>query len=786
IHLLSDSYAVIRQHAAGTLWNLAYNNEINQNAIREANGITPLVLLLSDKDSEIRRKATGALWNLADNDRNRHAIHEANGIVPLVRLLSDSDSAIYAAGTLENLAFNNELNQNAIREANGIVLLVSLLSNSYIDTKKQATRTLLSLSYNETNKNSIREANGIEPLICLLSNSDSAIRQDVASTLKNLALNNELNQHTIREKNGISLLVSLLSDSDSVVHPEAAEALWNLALNNQSNKNAIREADGIKSLISLLPNSDLNTKKQATGALLSLSYNELNQNAIREANGIAPLVRLLSDSDSVIRQHAAETLENLACNNEINQNAIREANGIEPLICLLSNSDSVIRQHAAETLKNLACNNEINQNAIREANGITPLVRLLSDKDSEIRQRATGALQCLSINTINKNSIYTAKGITPLVRLLLDNDSITRYCATITLWNLMFDINIDRNAIRNTGGISHLIDLLSDSEPKIRKHAAGILKILSHNNSDNKTAILEGNSLSVLEYLSQFDEDLETQEYAQAILNNCREKSNTRQHEEKEERLEESQKNIFDQTKKRLKTLTAQYQDNILRGLDVKLNDYSKSQQDILKNLVQQMLQTHSNVHHHNLNENALRNDILKTMQMLADLKYQLTEQNHKMMNNEQIINKLDLAFGDEATDKIAFKNFKKQLQDNNAQMAFFIEFVTRFSAKLDAARLLQSGYLDLSASTTEQVIDFSSQVIACLPLPFIGVAPLVAQGINTKLNSDRQTEVARTINHLEIISVDITKFSQKLGCDIVKYYAEAIDAVFQNVHVSS
>jgi hypothetical protein len=80
--LLSDANDEVRHQAAGLLMGISSSNDINRDAVRDANGIVPLVQLLVDANTMVRQKAAGSLLVLACNSpRNQEVIREAGGIV---------------------------------------------------------------------------------------------------------------------------------------------------------------------------------------------------------------------------------------------------------------------------------------------------------------------------------------------------------------------------------------------------------------------------------------------------------------------------------------------------------------------------------------------------------------------------------------------------------------------------------------------------------------------------------------------------------------------------------
>ena len=117
--------------AAATLANLSQADDSNDDRIREAGAIPPLVALLSGgPESEAAEEAALALSNLASDDEGEAAVTEAGAIPPLVALLSggpESEAAQRAAGALRNLT-SSDANKAAIIRAGAIPLLMALLS----------------------------------------------------------------------------------------------------------------------------------------------------------------------------------------------------------------------------------------------------------------------------------------------------------------------------------------------------------------------------------------------------------------------------------------------------------------------------------------------------------------------------------------------------------------------------------------------------------------------------------------------------------------------------------
>ena len=143
-NLKNDNPLSIRLAATSAFVNLA-NNVTNQDAIREAGGLAPLIGCLRDESLGVRQNAAQALASLAANATNQDAIREAGGLAPLIGYLRDgnSDMRHYAAGALGILAMNTT-NKDSIRGAGALPLLLSMLGDEDADAElRRATERAL-------------------------------------------------------------------------------------------------------------------------------------------------------------------------------------------------------------------------------------------------------------------------------------------------------------------------------------------------------------------------------------------------------------------------------------------------------------------------------------------------------------------------------------------------------------------------------------------------------------------------------------------------------------------
>ena len=130
--------------AARALADLA-REPANQDAIREAGGVDPLVALVREGTPEQQKWAAWALGNLANgNAANQDAIRAAGGVHALVWLVRKGVpiQQEWAAPALLSLAFGSAANQDAIRAAGGLSSVFAQVEKMTVEELKKALERL--------------------------------------------------------------------------------------------------------------------------------------------------------------------------------------------------------------------------------------------------------------------------------------------------------------------------------------------------------------------------------------------------------------------------------------------------------------------------------------------------------------------------------------------------------------------------------------------------------------------------------------------------------------------
>ncbi|KAJ4459498.1 putative vacuolar protein 8 [Paratrimastix pyriformis] len=347
----------VQENAAGALWNCAVD-ATNKTAIRELDGLPPLIALLRSTNEAVLENASGALWNCAAVGENRVALRKLGGLEPLVALLRSPNESVQenAAGAIRNCAINDQ-NKVAIRELGGLEVVVSLLEGARPSVLEKLVSTLWICSINPENKVAIQAAGGLPALVRLLTHPSQPIVEKALGTLRNCSTVAE-NKVALRECRALDALVSMLAAPAlaPTIQEYAAATLWNCA-RCEENKAYLRQAKAIEGLVWTLsaenPSATPAVLENAAGALLSLSVNAENKDRIREVGGLHILAGLLANPSEYVLENALSALKNCAVSHE-NAIMLRDLGVVAAALPHLSSPHENVAKEAGLLLKNMA------------------------------------------------------------------------------------------------------------------------------------------------------------------------------------------------------------------------------------------------------------------------------------------------------------------------------------------------------------------------------------------------------------------------------------------------
>ncbi|WOK98031.1 U-box domain-containing protein 3 isoform X1 [Canna indica] len=236
--------------AASEMRLLAKNNMDNRILIGKCGAIPPLASLLYSKIKKVQENVVTALLNLSINDENKVFIAEAGAIEPLIHVLESgtAEAKENSAATLFSLSVLEEYKAR-IGRSGAVKALVYLLGSGSLRGKKDAATALFNLSIFHENKVRIVQAGAVKYLVKLMEPSSGMVDKSVA-LLANLSTIPE-GRLAIAQEGGIPLLVEIVETGSQRGKENAASTLFQLCLNNQKFCSLVLQEGAVPPLIAL-------------------------------------------------------------------------------------------------------------------------------------------------------------------------------------------------------------------------------------------------------------------------------------------------------------------------------------------------------------------------------------------------------------------------------------------------------------------------------------------------------------------------------------------------------
>jgi vacuolar protein 8 len=564
---------------AGAIWVLSDHHDKNKQAVADAGGIQPTVMILAGGTARAQEHSAYALASLgAGNVTNQRQITTL-----LVGCLSSGSAMAKANATalLEKLVQENPTSQQEIAMAGPLLDLIGLLKDGSDGAKRFALWSL-SLSISPDNQKTLLEEGVIDPIVAALTSDESSARQQAAAAISRLALKNPKTQLALGEKGAITPLidivkggletdededegtakvnkidvaarqfaaaalaslaslkkngdkmvelgvleplVTLLNKGDNLGKQHASAALARLATGSKKTPAALdpsRAIAAIKPLVTLLDGTcGDGAQEEAAGALFALADELGNRVAIANAGGIQPIVTLLGSSNPMSQNYAKEVLVRLS---------IESANRaliIKQLVDMLAENGSSAQESACAALANLASDSAENRGSIVEAGGIAPLLSII-EQNTKAKEASLKAISKLAYKSESIQSAITAAGGIPLlVNSLASSSNAKEMMAQAGLYSLAANAlsqlakgsRENQSKISEAGAIPSLVSILGTPVPDLQANAAECLGNLAGNNPDIQAAIARTGAIAPLCTLLRDGQSDEVKEQAAAAL----------------------------------------------------------------------------------------------------------------------------------------------------------------------------------------------------------------------------------------------------------------------------
>lgn len=439
-----DSEGADKESAAGILANFSLN-ECNYDLLVEA-GIIPKLanLIKSGEGSKIaRQEARKTLLELARKDQYKQIIIE-EGLVPVPLIgasayqsfkplldvvpsfpkgmnLEPSPSlpSTFGAG---NLLLGLNVKNNAYNLDDATQLVIEGRARQHFLGRiglleKEASKQEVACVNKRANMTIMPWWDGIPRLVLILGLEDISVATLAASTISEIAVNEEIRQ-AIQKAGSVPHLVRLLGSGSESATQATACALERLAISFEVRK-SIEAHGAVPALVEVLKAHDAPgfVKEKVLTALHRLSQTGEEVQVMIESGAYPGLVNIAqSKSANVYAKEEAEgILEELSSRKADSRDKIVDTNGVPALVGIFSSGTPSLKEKAARVMENLAVR-EQHAESIVHAGVEIPLKSLLEvmlegkgdalDTQDVIEREMTWAAIAAASRLLNKLLVY--------------------------------------------------------------------------------------------------------------------------------------------------------------------------------------------------------------------------------------------------------------------------------------------------------------------------------------------------------------------------------------------
>lgn len=485
-HSLDDG---VRLSAVRALRNCALSDAKTAAAVREADGLPPLVRFLSHTAAPMRISAAFVVEHCAHNETNKTILREEGAIEALVKMLYHEqgvDEHVASLGAIVELLTNEEEAVTLLRLHGGLRRLQPLLYKDDSLRPMLTSRALFHCAQHMDMRLAMRLADTLRPLVLLLSSMDREARLASAGALMHATRETPTNHVKCRELGAVLPLLSLLEPPSEGVPDAEMElrvgwALSNITQDAEAAKQLRHGKRGYAPLVNLLKGSDVMLQRPAAACLYNALVSDLmGPEALQASGALAPLIEMLgyalNEENADIVAWAAGALLNSAHKRGDHVGPIMAA--IPALLgCLQPGADTTQNANSAGVLMNLSATGEGAAEEILARDGLRSLLELLTSaqEEPEVCIFTVGAVANVCLAEGGREALLARGGVHSLVETLDGDDEEQKVAVCTALLNACHECEGAREALADANGLYPLLECLLSGALPVRVAAAGAL-----------------------------------------------------------------------------------------------------------------------------------------------------------------------------------------------------------------------------------------------------------------------------------------------------------------------
>ncbi|BBM98556.1 armadillo repeat-containing protein 8 [Marchantia polymorpha subsp. ruderalis] len=419
-----------------------------------------------------------------------------SGVLPhLLKMLSNGDNKVVeaCARSLKMIFQSTLAPKSDMFQGHRMELIIELLNSENDSVAEVAASVLARCCETVDHQRALADAGGLQSLVGLLNGSlktrEAALDALAALTRGNKQLCSTLT--CMDQGKSLAMIMKLVKDKSSRTRLLACTCLANIGKASPSSLHQEREIRaGMLSILVKLFDEPGQVGEEAPGVLADLvSNNEDLQKVAMDMNSIEKLAEFLRKDEISPKQLAGVlmALAELCSRFEDSRKQLLDLKVQAPIIAALEHDSVGVRAAACSCIKSLSRSVQNLRTGLTDELLVLPLLKLLSDSSSDIQALALSAVSNIVLDfKPHKAVVFRCGGVSQLIQLSQSMDPILRLNAVWALKNLLY--MSDKTVKERVMGeltFNSLVDLIFDSEEKVREQAMALVRNLVYGDVDS-------------------------------------------------------------------------------------------------------------------------------------------------------------------------------------------------------------------------------------------------------------------------------------------------------------
>ncbi|KAL3702075.1 hypothetical protein R1sor_020097 [Riccia sorocarpa] len=490
-----------------------------------------LVESLSSLDNTARLKALRDVKNQIIGNKTKKLSYIKLGAVPRVVEILASDTEVpllvQSAAAVGSFACGIEAGVRAVLDSGVLPHLLKMLSNGDQKVVEACARSLKMIFQSTlAPKSDMFQGHRMELIIELLNSENENVAEVAASVLARCCETVD-HQQALADAGGMQSLLRLLNAS--VKTREAAlDALGALTKGNKQLCAVVMCMDQGRSLamiMKLVKDKSPRTRLLACACLANIgkaSPSSFQHEWEMRTSMLRVLVKLF-DEPGPVGEEAPGVVADLVASNEELQKVALDMHAVEKLGEFLRKAALPSKQLTGvlSALAELCSRFQESRRQLLDMQVQARIIAALEHDCASVRAAACSCIRSLSRSVRNlRTSLTDERLVEPLLKLLNDSSADIQALAVSTVSNIVLDFAPHKAVVFRCGGVSQLIQLSQSMDPILRVNAVWALKNLMYmsDKSLKETVMSELTFSSLVDLI--FDSEEKVREQAMALVRN--------------------------------------------------------------------------------------------------------------------------------------------------------------------------------------------------------------------------------------------------------------------------